>query len=192
MSFQKIFPVILLLSVMLIGACKKDKIDPSDPLPPTPEELFYTHCGKVPPLFGCINGASIFMPNAFSPNTDGINDVFYAYTWYGIKELVSFKIYTAEGYLVFEKSNIILDNVNNISNGWDGKHPDGSIQNGIYNYTISFATTYGEVADFEGTVCCRASLPLSCVEHEKYIAWGTQHNGTGEFTSALPSYETCE
>src|SRR5690606_11626115 len=123
MSFQKIFPVILLLSVMLIGACKKDKIDPSDPLPPTPEELFYTHCGKVPPLFGCINGASIFMPNAFSPNTDGINDVFYAYTWYGIKELVSFKIYTAEGYLVFEKSNIILDNVNNISNGWDGKHP---------------------------------------------------------------------
>lgn len=192
MSLPKIFPVIFLLSATLISACKKDKIDPSDPLPLTPEELFYTQCGKVPPLFGCINGASIFMPNAFSPNNDGINDVFFAYTGDGIKGIISFKIHNEDGGLVFETSNIILGNVNNYFNGWDGKHPDGNIQNGIYNYTVSFATTYGEVAEFEGTVCCRASLTLSCVQHEKYIAWGTQHDGNGGFASALPAFEECE
>jgi hypothetical protein len=189
MSLQKIFPVILLLSVTLIGACKKDKIKPSDPLPPTPEELFYTHCGQVPPLFGCINGASIFMPNAFSANNDGYNDLFFPFSGYGIDKVISFKIYDADQNLVFENSHFWP---NELSYGWDGKHPDGSIQNGIYTYTVSYATTYGEVADFEGTVCCRTSLPLSCVEHEKYIAWGTQHNGNGGFTSALPAFETCE
>ena len=46
--------------------------------------------------------------------------------------------------------------------------------------------------EFEGAVCVRTSLPVNCVEHEKHIAWGTQHDGNGGFSSPLPSYEECE
>jgi gliding motility-associated-like protein len=192
MNLYKIVSTLLFLSAMLItSACKKNKVEPADPLP-TPEELFYTECGKIPPVIGCIKGTSIFLPNAFTPNNDGFNDVFFAFGGYGIKEIISFKIYDEAGSLIFQESNIPLNVVFGLSYGWDGKLPDGSFQDGIYNYTISFATLLDEIAEFEGAVCCRTSFPLDCVENEKHLAWGTQHDGNGGFDSNLPSYEECE
>ena len=131
----------------------------------------------------------MFVPNAISANFDGNNDVLVPYAGDGIEEVISFIIYDESGSLVYEVANFWP---NDPSHGWDGKLPDGSIQNGIYNYTISFATTLGEIGVFEGGVCVRTSLPVNCIENEKHIAWGTQYDGNGGFNSALPSYEDCE
>src|SRR5207248_1048052 len=48
---------------------------------------------------------TVDVPNAFSPNGDGINDIIYVKGW-GIKRLISFKIYNRWGQLVFETSDI--------------------------------------------------------------------------------------
>ena len=69
----------------------------------------------------------IFVPNAFTPDGDGKNEIFFA-TAVGIKEF-SFKIFNRWGEVLFETTDP--------SSGWDGMHPNGkeAIQ-GVYTWTV--------------------------------------------------------
>ena len=69
----------------------------------------------------------IFVPNAFTPDGDGKNEIFFA-TAVGIKEF-SFKIFNRWGEVLFETTDP--------SAGWDGMHPNGkeAIQ-GVYTWTV--------------------------------------------------------
>ena len=69
----------------------------------------------------------IFVPNAFTPDGDGKNEIFFA-TAVGIKEF-SFKIFNRWGEVLFETTDP--------STGWDGMHPNGkeAIQ-GVYTWTV--------------------------------------------------------
>ena len=58
------------------------------------------------------------MPNVFSPNGDGLNDIFTLFTDSDVKEITLLEIYTRWGDLVFRKKNY-LPNVP--TEGWDGK-----------------------------------------------------------------------
>ena len=65
---------------------------------------------------------NIFVPNSFSPNNDGVNDILYPYIA-GMKEFHYFKIYNKYGQLLYETRNVDA--------GWDGtvngtKQPMGS------------------------------------------------------------------
>jgi len=74
------------------------------------------------------------VPEAFTPNGDGVNDVIYVRGW-GIKELITFKIYNRWGELIFES--------NELSVGWDGTYK-GKMQ-GIETYVFYVeALTYGD------------------------------------------------
>lgn len=77
--------------------------------------------------YGCKTSASIpvkvtcgesavHIPNAFTPNSDGNNDVFYI-QGYGISNIRSLRIYDRWGKMVFEAVNIPA---NNSSVGWNG------------------------------------------------------------------------
>ena len=46
--------------------------------------------------------ANLYIPNAFSPNGDGINDVFSLYPRFGLIKAVSFQIYDRWGEFIFE------------------------------------------------------------------------------------------
>ncbi|MEM9050497.1 MAG: PKD domain-containing protein [Bacteroidota bacterium] len=71
--------------------------------------------------------ASVVVPDAFSPNGDGINDVVFVEGW-GIEELISFQIYNRCGELIFETTDE--------NEGWDGTYK-GEIQNpDSYAYVI--------------------------------------------------------
>ena len=74
-----------------------------------------------------------FAPNAFSPNGDGVNDIFYAYanTEYTEFEL---NIYSRNGDHVFQSRNI--------ENGWDGRRKGigDLLPQGVYVYTIKYRT----------------------------------------------------
>jgi gliding motility-associated-like protein len=58
----------------------------------------------------------VFIPNAFTPDGDGVNDVLIIQGT-GIMKIKSFRIFTRWGELVFEKLNF---NVNDPACGWDG------------------------------------------------------------------------
>lgn len=61
----------------------------------------------------------IYVPNAFTPNNDGLNDNLKPFM-IGIKELNYFKIFNRWGQLIFETQNP--------EKGWDGKHKGVPVQ----------------------------------------------------------------
>jgi gliding motility-associated-like protein len=86
---------------------------------------------------------SLDVPNAFSPNGDGNNDIIYAKGW-GLKELIAFKIYNRFGELVFES--------NEFDKGWDGTYK-GKPQNiETYVYTVEAETYSGRVLSKKGNI----------------------------------------
>ncbi len=77
--------------------------------------------------YSIIEVESVSLPDAFTPNGDGINDVIFVKGW-GIEEIHSFQIYNRWGELVFE--------TNDINEGWDGTYK-GELQNSdSYAYVV--------------------------------------------------------
>ncbi len=76
----------------------------------------------------------IIIPNVFTPNGDGVNDVFYFYTE-GVKEL---------SCTIYDRWGLKMSEWNTVSGGWDGRTTSGSIaSNGVY-YFIMKATPANE------------------------------------------------
>lgn len=72
--------------------------------------------------------STLFFPTAFSPNDDGINDVYYFYGS-GISD-ITFRLYNRWGEMIWE--------TNDITKGWDGKFKGKLLGAGRYFWTISY------------------------------------------------------
>jgi gliding motility-associated-like protein len=84
----------------------------------------------------------IFVPNAFSPNGDGINDVFYPVSE-EIKE-IQFEIFNRWGTLIFSS--------NKPGHGWDGKYKGEYVAAGEYYYSIYITGINNKNYPLKGTV----------------------------------------
>ena len=85
---------------------------------------------------------TLFVPNAFSPNGDGRNDVF-APGHFGIESLQT-TIYGRNGQVVFYS--------NYADEAWDGTVHNGKAPVGAYVYTIKAITYKGTVIERSGTL----------------------------------------
>ena len=65
------------------------------------------------------------MPNAFTPNGDGLND-YFGVSGYNTNRLIKLKIYNRWGQLIFE--------TNDINKRWDGSYKKLPQPVGIYIY----------------------------------------------------------
>lgn len=79
---------------------------------------------ELGPISVSISESKLEMPNAFSPNDDGINDVYKAKT--GYQSIVEFHatIYNRWGQKLFEWDNP--------AEGWDGKYNGKDVKQGVY------------------------------------------------------------
>jgi len=84
----------------------------------------------------------LFVPNAFSPNNDGINDVFMPAGIY-IKEY-QMQIYNRWGEMLFESADI--------HQGWDGKYKEEYCPTGVYYYQMMVKTAEGKNKNVSGSV----------------------------------------
>ncbi len=92
-------------------------------------------------------GASIMTPTAFSPNSDGINDVFRP-SLLGLKE-VSMYIYDNWGNLIFEFTSDVASLPTDW--GWNGiEKANSEPVNGTYRYYITAKTINDKVIEKEG------------------------------------------
>ena len=93
----------------------------------------------------CFDPASlgVGIPNAFSPNNDGVNDVFTVMTFNGT-EITGFSIYDRWGKQVFHTSNATV--------GWDGTYEGKELPIGAYVYVANALTFEGEEIRETGTV----------------------------------------
>jgi gliding motility-associated-like protein len=83
---------------------------------------------------------NILMPNAFTPNNDGLNDIYKPYNR-GIHHYLEFSIYNKMGQKIYGKKNFTI-NESNV--GWDGTF-NGKAQNtGTYVYIIQAVCDSGK------------------------------------------------
>ena len=94
------------------------------------------------------NSSQIFVPNSFTPNGDGQNDVFYP-RGTGVKGIKAFRIYNRWGELLFERDNI---EINDASNAWDGSYAGGKPRPDVYVYIVDAVCETGEPIFIKGDV----------------------------------------
>ncbi|MEO7523310.1 MAG: gliding motility-associated C-terminal domain-containing protein, partial [Ferruginibacter sp.] len=89
------------------------------------------------------DGPTYYVPNAFSPNGDGLNDIFRVVP-VGIAYTDYFKIFNRFGQLVFES--------NEWMKGWDGSFRGKKQPIGNYVWVLKGMNKYGKVVEMKGTV----------------------------------------
>ncbi len=91
----------------------------------------------------------VFIPNVFSPNGDGFNDLFTIYTGSSVQAIKKFTIRDNFGSIVFEALDFIG---NNFISGWDGSFRGKRVNPGAFIYHVQVEYLDGEIKDFFGTV----------------------------------------
>ncbi|MEO1435946.1 MAG: LamG-like jellyroll fold domain-containing protein [Bacteroidota bacterium] len=98
----------------------------------------------------CGVNSGLFIPNAFTPNFDGINDEFRIFGDPGSSlSIVTYRIYNRWGGLVYESANFDIWS-NNF--WWDGTMNGEPVQAGVYIYQILIEYGNGEQEQFAGDV----------------------------------------
>lgn len=85
---------------------------------------------------------SVFVPNTFSPNLDGSNDVLYVRSNF-VTELY-FAVYNRWGQMVFETTDI--------KKGWDGMYNGMKSDPGVFGYYLKYKCNNGEESFRKGNV----------------------------------------
>ncbi|WP_235296690.1 T9SS type B sorting domain-containing protein [Portibacter marinus] len=73
-----------------------------------------------------------YFPNAFSPDGNGINDVFNAYTGRGIQSIDEFRVFDRWGNEMYGIRNLQPNNGG--TEGWDGRANGREVDSGVYAY----------------------------------------------------------
>lgn len=121
--------------------------------------FFLTNCNKEgpSPLHGCcdnppiadtLGNTDVYVPNIFTPNGDGLNDLL---TVYGdsIARIVSFEIRSSRGNVVFQAEDVLQTDP---GAGWDGKVA-GVLKKGLYSIKLIVEADDGTTGAFHGSVC---------------------------------------
>ncbi|WP_207510818.1 gliding motility-associated C-terminal domain-containing protein [Longitalea luteola] len=95
----------------------------------------------------CLN-TQVFIPNAFSPDGDGVNDVFMV-RGKGIGQVRSFRIFSRWGELVFERTNFLP---NDPAFGWDGRVRGKAGPPEVYVYTADVVCENDLINTYKGNV----------------------------------------
>ncbi|MGY6560626.1 MAG: T9SS type B sorting domain-containing protein [Luteibaculaceae bacterium] len=105
--------------------------------------------------YGCVDSVTkfirvtdeftLYIPNSFTPNSDGNNDIFRPFANHFNPESYNMQIYDRFGNLIFESSSIEF--------GWDGKINGNEAPIGTYVYQISLGRKDGGFAESKtGTI----------------------------------------
>lgn len=86
---------------------------------------------------------TLLIPNAFTPNNDGYNDVFKIDNFTDQK-LIEFKVFNRWGTILFQTTD---PNV-----GWDGTYRGRQQPLGVYGYVIRIAYPNKVIETYKGTV----------------------------------------
>lgn len=101
-------------------------------------------------LIQVITNSGLYIPNAFSPNGDGLNDVFMIMgKTTGLKTIANFSIYTRWGEKVYQVQNFLP---NDPAYGWDGTFRNQTLNPQVLVYQVKVEKIDGTVEYLEGGV----------------------------------------
>ncbi|MBK8490524.1 MAG: gliding motility-associated C-terminal domain-containing protein [Saprospirales bacterium] len=91
----------------------------------------------------------VYIPNIFSPNYDGQNDVFYIQAGRQVQQIRTFQIFNRWGEPMFRADDF---QPNDISIGWDGTHRGKRVNTGVYTWFVEVEYVDGYVEIIKGDV----------------------------------------
>jgi gliding motility-associated-like protein len=121
----------------------------NDPVATPLEDITYVVTG-VSLLQGCPQVDSVhikvimqdvFIPNAFTPNGDGVNDFFH---------VTARKLITVQEFMIMNRWGMPVFSTQDISKGWDGKYKGVDQDMGVYYYLIRVAYPNGRTQLLKG------------------------------------------
>ena len=137
----------------LVYSCKNCATPEINPRIPT---LFKV---TITDTFGCVvthdiivqvdKRRPVFVPNIFSPNDDGNNDVLMMYVGNGVKKVLDFQIFNRWGHQVFSEQNVTPDN---FTTPWDGTVNGSKCPPDTYTWFSRILFDDGETEIINGTV----------------------------------------
>jgi gliding motility-associated-like protein len=88
----------------------------------------------------------LFVPNAFTPNADGLNEVFRPYNDRAVARVLRFSIYDRWGELVWQTANTPLEV------GWDGTFHGKPMNTNVFVYYLEVEFLDGYIGRYQGDV----------------------------------------
>jgi len=86
--------------------------------------------------------SGVYLPTVFSPNGDGVNDLFLVFASSDIQSIESLRIFDRWGNRVFEQTNFPPGQE---EFGWDGTFRGQDASPGVYAVTVSYEMPDGEI-----------------------------------------------
>ena len=134
----------------------QDMSNPNSPTTLVTPDTTHLYTVTVTDTFGCEMSATVlimvtpitcgtpfvFIPNSFTPNGDGINDVFLVRS--DILEECYFAVYDRWGEKIFETYDQTI--------GWDGTFKQKNCQTGVYDYYFKGKCKDGDETELKGNV----------------------------------------
>ena len=132
---------------------------------PTDPIVYYVYatdrmgCQKVDTVWVSVEldrEKEIFIPNAFTPNQDGVNDIFYVRSVNrSVKGIDDFRIFDKYNEKMFDLADLPGAEQavpENPYYGWDGNFKGSKAEAGPYRFTVAVRYLNGEMRQFTGTV----------------------------------------
>ena len=92
---------------------------------------------------------NIYVPNIFTPNFDGVNDIFYIQGGIDVVSISELIIYDRWGNMVYYKPDV---GKNVQSDGWNGRFNGNLSPSGVYSYYFLVYFTDGKSRRYEGSI----------------------------------------
>lgn len=106
-------------------------------------------CLKARKLVLTVRPCGIYAPEAFSPNRDGINDLYFVYGNSCVKQIKEFVIYDRWGEVIFSKRDFPASEA---SQGWDGNYRGTPAPIGVYAYKAKVEFNNGFIKHYNGSI----------------------------------------
>ena len=92
---------------------------------------------------------NVYIPNAFSPDFDGINDKFQIFAGIDVLQVNTLRIFDRWGELIYEENNFVP---NSNEYGWDGTFRGELLNPGVFTYMAEIVFIDGQVELYTGAI----------------------------------------
>lgn len=175
-SFLPHFLFLLVACTTLFLSCKKDG-----------NSNVLDGCCDTPAINAQVGFGHVYVPNVFTPNGDGINDLLVVNGDQNIILIRSFRVSDKEGTTVFYAEDVVP---NDPTNAWDGT-VNAKYKNGVYSIVMVVEAFDNATATLQGKVCNYRCLDSG--EEDPISDTGCQFPVQGEdgiYNPAIPTFES--
>lgn len=115
----------------------------------TYQETIMSDAGCDSTVYLTLEYYSVFAPNVFTPNEDGINDYFTISGGEDLVKIKDFRIFDKWGGQVFEDPEVLI---NQQGVGWNGRIGNEEARTGVYLFNASLLMDEGQERVCSGSV----------------------------------------